>query len=498
MPRALEASVRRFRGVTIQAVVAASILGFVFSSVLATAARAASFAYVANIFASTVSVIDAETNVVVISIPVGGAYDLVLDPTGARLYVATIGGGGRIRVVDTTVNAVVDSIPLGANPEDIAIHPDGRTIYVTVSKAAGDELLAVDVATHAIEAAVPVGHDATALAVDPLGRRVYVTEFSSGSIAVMDAATRTLLEPFGGGSLPSALAVHPAGSALYVGDQNGIYVLDPLTGETRGQIPVCCTSSLALNAAGTRMYATTGDVVVVDTAANAVVEPVVLPDPAAELVLDVAVNAPGTRVFATGSDAFDDGPASLWVVDATLNEYLTSVTVGEGANAVVVGPESTCGNGAVEATEQCDDGNDVGGDGCEGTCVRSGISSTTTTSISGATTTTSTLPGACAAIPDCQGAIDGLLPDPSTIANGRSRRVAIRMNRLEQKARASLASAEVRTGKARVRRLAKTERRLAKLLGLARSLHQRDPSLVPLPSLELAVDALLALLRAPA
>jgi len=32
-------------------------------------------------------------------------------------------------------------------------------------------------------------------------------------------------------------------------------------------------------------------------------------------------------------------------------------------------PAATCGNGAIDATEACDDGNEVAGDGCAATCV---------------------------------------------------------------------------------------------------------------------------------
>jgi cysteine-rich repeat protein/YVTN family beta-propeller protein len=472
--------------------VAAALAGAI--TLAARDVAAAASAYVANSTDATVSVVDTATNAVVATIPVdsGGPVDIAVNPAGNRVYVATV-VSGAVTVIDATTNTVADAIDLGANPVVMAIHPDGSRVYVTVARVAGDALLAVDPATRMIVGDVAIAQESSAIAIDPLGARVYVADFSAGSIAVRDATTLAALTPLGTGPLPFALAVHPSGSPLFSGHQDAVALIDPGTGGSLGTIPVCCTTALAVNPAGTRLYAGTGAVVVADTASKQVVTTVTLPPPAADIPVDVAVDASGTRVYATGSDVDSDAPASLWVIDATTNTYVGAVTVGVGATAVAVGPESTCGNGVVEATEQCDDGNDVGGDGCEPSCT---FLPTTTTTVSGPTTTTTLFPR-CATIPDCQQVIDGMLPDVAAASDRRERKGIKRLHRLDRKADGALAAAEGQTGRRQARRLAIAARTLRRLLAVGTRLAERDSSLVPLPSLQVAVNALIALTGAP-
>jgi cysteine-rich repeat protein len=54
-------------------------------------------------------------------------------------------------------------------------------------------------------------------------------------------------------------------------------------------------------------------------------------------------------------------------VSATIRAFVTT------APCLSVVSSSSCGNGTVDAGEQCDDGNDVGGDGCSTTCELEGV-----------------------------------------------------------------------------------------------------------------------------
>ena len=56
------------------------------------------------------------------------------------------------------------------------------------------------------------------------------------------------------------------------------------------------------------------------------------------------------------------------VVVAASLAGLSACGGGSSDDASMSRPVATCGNGAVQAAEQCDDGNDVGGDGCDSTC----------------------------------------------------------------------------------------------------------------------------------
>ncbi len=74
-----------------------------------------------------------------------------------------------------------------------------------------------------------------------------------------------------------------------------------------------------------------------------------------------------------------------------LREILLDPSLDQNGTGVPDSCEAQCGNGAVEAGEECDDGNSNSGDGCSMTCEFEPDSTTTTTSTTTSTTTT-TLP----------------------------------------------------------------------------------------------------------
>jgi YVTN family beta-propeller protein len=90
--------------------------------------EARSFAYVANTFSNTVSVIDTTTNTVIATIPVGlGPFDIAATPDGNRVYV-TNQSSSTVSVIDAVTNTVVDTIPVGFGPTEILIVSPGLPV----------------------------------------------------------------------------------------------------------------------------------------------------------------------------------------------------------------------------------------------------------------------------------------------------------------------------------------------------------------------------------
>jgi len=71
-----------------------------------------------------------------------------------------------------------------------------------------------------------------------------------------------------------------------------------------------------------------------------------------------------------GSDSLAASTASS--LARTLDDYNTGKT-GPGHCEGVGRPECTCGDGVIDAPEECDDGNTVGGDGCSSSCRVEGL-----------------------------------------------------------------------------------------------------------------------------
>jgi YVTN family beta-propeller protein len=173
--------------------------------------------YVASFADNTVAIIDTATNTVTGNVPVGnGPVGLAASADGGRLYVANR-GDNTVSVVDTASNAVVAVVAVGAGPDAVAVTPDGGAVYVTNSYSqAPGSVSVIDTATSAVTATVAVLRNPNRVAIGPDGRTAYVTNFRSWNVSVIDVATRNvsaLIRIFG---RPSGVVLSPDGAFAYV------------------------------------------------------------------------------------------------------------------------------------------------------------------------------------------------------------------------------------------------------------------------------------------
>jgi tetratricopeptide (TPR) repeat protein/sugar lactone lactonase YvrE len=164
--------------------------------------------FVANRGEATVSIVDLDDGAAVTEIRVGASpSDLVLDATGDRLFVACAGASGIV-VVDLGSREVAARISLGAGrfPESLALHPNGRDLYVGSFGADvdGGVLQIVDVEDGAVRAEIDVGGGPRDIAFSRDGRRAYVADarvvvnprnlaLASESVGVVDTDERELV-----------------------------------------------------------------------------------------------------------------------------------------------------------------------------------------------------------------------------------------------------------------------------------------------------------------
>jgi len=210
--------------------------------------------YVVNISASTVSVIDTASDSVVANIPVGQkSLGVAITPNGWSVYVASGGSNSitiidtehntisrtisteaprdlamspnkklayvtsyrdNVTIIDTVLNKVKAIIPVGANPEGIALSPDGTRAYV--ANSGSDSVSVVDTVSNKVIANVAVGDSPRYVAVTPDGERVYVTNTSSGTVSVIEAGSNTVIATIPVGIQPIGLAIRPDGTQIYV------------------------------------------------------------------------------------------------------------------------------------------------------------------------------------------------------------------------------------------------------------------------------------------
>lgn len=232
--------------------------------------------------AHTVYLLDAVTGRLKQSIPVSRAWNgLAWSPDGSTLYVS---GGVANQVVRLVRQAdgsfelgepiVLPALPQGGAASrapwmaGLALSLDGETLYIAL--CATDEVLAVRTSSGEVTARRLLNSGARpyALVLSPDGRSLYVTQWAAASLAVLDAETLSLRRTFDSGRHPNALLLH--GDRLFVtcGNEDVVAIHQAESGQIREWVSTRLTprapagstpSALALSPDGTQLWVALAD-----------------------------------------------------------------------------------------------------------------------------------------------------------------------------------------------------------------------------------------------
>jgi YVTN family beta-propeller protein len=289
---------------------------------------------------------------IVTSIGVGGRPEqLAVSPDGSTLYVSD-SDSASVDVVNLSTDAVTDTIPLGKNvtPYDIAVSPDGSRVYVESNPGS---LTVINTANDSIVASLPIGTFDGVLALSPDGSKVYVAAFANSpdprGIDVVDTATNTISAniPVGGEIL--TMAVTPDGSKLFasvVGSDtsslgSSLDVIDTATDSISTSITMTnVVWSLAVSPSGSQLYLTTGQAShaqqldAVDTTSDAVNWTVTVSEFAVQN--GIAVSPDGSTVYVDDSQR-----GKLTVVDASTHTIEASVPTAGSSLGLALSPDGS-------------------------------------------------------------------------------------------------------------------------------------------------------------
>ena len=200
--------------------------------------------YVANENSNSVSVINASTNDVIASIPVGTAPTaLAITPDNAFVYVVNTGSTGvpgTVSVISTSSNTIVQTVThLSGPPVQIAITPDGRFAYVVESINASDSLIdIIDSTTNMIVDRLDLAKlgrssetDPKAIAFTPDGSFAYVADNCitdsvpnqcAEKVSTASPHTVTVISNISGlANEPASIAVTPDGTLVWLSYLDG-------------------------------------------------------------------------------------------------------------------------------------------------------------------------------------------------------------------------------------------------------------------------------------
>ena len=158
------------------------------------------------------------TQRIIASLPLPAtSHFLALDPTGARLYVATRAAGTVVEV-DTMHHRVMRTFKLGGQPQGLAVSRDGLMLYVANEQHGLD---AVCLPTGQRVGPLNLGAPAVELALSPDEREVYVALVSTGAVAVVDRASLKVRATLPTGGRPRGMAFDRSGRVLVIANEAG-------------------------------------------------------------------------------------------------------------------------------------------------------------------------------------------------------------------------------------------------------------------------------------
>ena len=314
-------------------------------------------AYVSNEDGHTVSVFDTERGEVIATIAVGKRpRGLKLTRDGSRLFVALSGlpkcppsvpdeecaklerdlKADGVAVIDTATNKVIKVLQAGSDPEQFALSPDGKRLFVANEDSAQTSV--VDVESGTIVTRIPVGREPEGVGMSPSGQWVLVSNESDNSVSVIDARTLKVVSSVSVGKRPRDMAFTADGKAAYVSGEldASLYRMNVPTGAVERVLQLRQETrpmSVLLDARRKRLYMSTGrggTVAVIDvTSAPKLVKEV----PVGKRPWGIALSADG-RFLYTANGPSDD----MSIVDTSTLTTIKTVAAGKSPWGVAVGP----------------------------------------------------------------------------------------------------------------------------------------------------------------
>lgn len=244
---------------------------------IAAGGRGRAYAAAASAAFDSILVLDIATAEVVADYPVAlNIADLVADPTGHRVYVTRTGPAGvDVLIVDANrgpTGTVAVSTDPGATAGCIRISPDGRNLYVAVHRPGGDSVAVIGPDLKVFDT-IEVGSAVRDVAVSPDGATIFIAGCDSdrGTVHVVDACTRMITDRFEVAASVSQLLLSCDGDQAYLLTSDGLAVVDTRTHHVLDTIAVGGSPSCAVQSPdGTHLFIAghAGTVVAVQVAAG--------------------------------------------------------------------------------------------------------------------------------------------------------------------------------------------------------------------------------------
>ena len=160
---------------------------------------------------------------------------VVVASESGRVVASSI-GSGTVTVIDAADGRVLAHLDTGAGAEGLALHPDGRRVYVT-NREAGT-LAEVDLEELVVTRTLEVGDFPIRVAVRPGGDEALVSNARDNEIAAVDLEGWQVVRRLPVGAVPVGILVTPDDRTAYVANtqDDRVTVVDLESWEVRGEV----------------------------------------------------------------------------------------------------------------------------------------------------------------------------------------------------------------------------------------------------------------------
>ena len=223
--------------------------------------------------------------------------------------------------------------PLFGFPHGLAVHPDGRTVYLTSEQKR--LLIALDVESLEIAKQLSTGMDGSHMVVlSPDGSRAYITDRGSARVTVVDTARWAVVTHVPAGDGVEGIALTPDGGLLVVANRNdgNVHIIDTATLRPTATVSVGKEPVRVACPPGGRLalvsHRVSSDVHVIDLATRQVTTRV-----------DVGAEPGGMAFSADGRRAFvaNTGAGTVSVLDLKTMKVLATYPGGSGPDGMALG-----------------------------------------------------------------------------------------------------------------------------------------------------------------
>jgi YVTN family beta-propeller protein len=241
-----------------------------------------------------------------------------------------------VAVIDTASQKVIKVLQAGSDPEQFALSPDGKRLFVANEDAALASV--VEVGSGAVVARIKVGREPEGVVMSPDGQWVLVSNESDNSVSVIDIKTLKEVNHVTVGKRPRDMAFTPDGKAAYVSGEMdaSLYRMSVPKGAVERVVqlrPEARPMSVLLDARRNRLYMSTGrggTVAVIDiTSAPKLIKEVTV----GKRPWGIALSADGRFLYTANGPSND-----MSIVDTTTLTTIKTVAAGKSPWGVVVGP----------------------------------------------------------------------------------------------------------------------------------------------------------------